>query len=144
MTLEQPKVEQVAPQTVPQAVVTPAMQAGKAKFCTHCGSLIDESAVVCIRCGCSTDENKQPVKKKFNGLAIAGFVLSFFDWLCFLGLIFSIIAMVVINKKDQRGKGLAIAGLVISIIVSVLLIMFIIENGFDSGVQFSSTYFNLW
>ncbi|MBE7088802.1 MAG: zinc-ribbon domain-containing protein [Clostridiales bacterium] len=115
--VEQPQQDAYQPQMQQpdsQVMVTPAMQAGKAKFCTHCGSLIDEHAVVCVKCGCNTDEKNTPVRKKFNGLAIAGFVLSFFDWFCFLGLIFSIIALVVINKKDQRGKGLAIAGIVIS------------------------------
>lgn len=138
-----PVAQQIA-QPAPQQVTTPAMQAGRAKYCTHCGSLIDENAVVCVRCGCNTDANKTPAKKKFNGLAIAGFVLSFFDYFCILGLIFSIIAIVVINKKDQRGKGLAIAGMVISIVITVLLAMTIIENGFGNGVEFTSTYFNLW
>src|SRR3954454_19320869 len=48
-----------------------------------------------------------------NGMAIAGFVCAFF---CTpLGLIFSIIGLNQINQSGQGGKGLAIAGIVISI-----------------------------
>lgn len=56
-----------------------------------------------------------PAAPRNNGMAIAGFVLSFF---CSpLGLIFSAIGLSQINKDpSQGGKGLAIAGLVISIV----------------------------
>ena len=60
--------------------------------------------------------------QKTNGMAIAGFVLSFF---CSpLGLIFSIIGMSQTSKDpSQGGRGLAIAGLVISIVSMVLTIL---------------------
>ncbi len=50
---------------------------------------------------------------KTNGLAIAGFVLSFF--ISLVGLVLSIIALNQINKSNgmQKGKGLAIAGIII-------------------------------
>jgi hypothetical protein len=50
-----------------------------------------------------------------SGMAIAGFVLSFFCAL--LGIIFSAMAISEINQSNgmKTGKGLAIAGLVISI-----------------------------
>jgi hypothetical protein len=52
-----------------------------------------------------------------NGVAIAGFVLSLFPFLSLLGLIFSIIALNGMKKTgNPEGKGLAIAGLVISIV----------------------------
>jgi len=67
------------------------------------------------------------VEKKSNGLGIAGFVLAllatFFGWvpvfgwiLWILGLIFSFICVF------KKPKGLAIAGLVISLIGLILLI----------------------
>ena len=47
-------------------------------------------------------------------MAIAGFVLAF---LCsILGLVFSIIGLNQCNQRNQSGKGLAIAGIVISIL----------------------------
>ena len=54
-----------------------------------------------------------PPPAKTNGLAIAGFVLSFLVSL--VGLILSIIALTQINGSNgtQKGKGLAIAGIII-------------------------------
>jgi hypothetical protein len=60
-----------------------------------------------------------------NGLAIAGFVLGLFSVICcfigplfgILGLIFSIIALVQINREPfHGGKGLAIAGIILSVL----------------------------
>jgi hypothetical protein len=58
--------------------------------------------------------------QRTSGMAIAGFVLSFFCAL--LGLIFSAVAMGEINRSGGTvgGKGLAIAGLVISIVNMIL------------------------
>lgn len=59
-----------------------------------------------------------------NGFAVTGLVCSLLSWICccclplnLLGLIFSIIALVQINSQDQpkEGRGLAIAGLILSI-----------------------------
>jgi hypothetical protein len=58
---------------------------------------------------------------RFNGWAIAGFVTSLF--IGPLGLIFSIIALGQINRTGQRGRGFAIAGLVIGIISTVWLLL---------------------
>ena len=65
--------------------------------------------------------------KKTNGFAIAGFVISIVSIFCcgipsWLGLVFSIIGLVNANKSEGEGKGLAIAGIVISAILLVLLI----------------------
>lgn len=70
-------------------------------------------------------ENSAP-RKKFSGKGIAGFVLSLVGLFIFgipcgiLGVVFSSIAMKETKTKNLRGKGLAIAGLVISIIDIVL------------------------
>jgi hypothetical protein len=67
-----------------------------------------------------------PPEAKWNGLSIAGFVLSFFIYP--LGLILSVIALVQINKSHEKSKGLAIAGTVLGaantlfIIVAFLLV----------------------
>ena len=56
--------------------------------------------------------------RKTNPLAIAGFATSFLAcclWFLPVGLVLSIVALVQINKDpSQGGKGLAIAGIVIS------------------------------
>jgi hypothetical protein len=56
--------------------------------------------------------------QKTNGLAIAGFVLSFFSTV--IGLILSIIALVQVKKTGEKGKGLAIAGIIISSVMTVV------------------------
>ena len=61
--------------------------------------------------------NPYPQPKKTNGMAIAGFVLSFVCGI--LGLIFSAVALSQIGKTGEGGKGLATAGLVISIVSMV-------------------------
>ena len=63
-----------------------------------------------------------------NGMAIAGFVLSFFCGL--LGLILSIVAIGQINGSmgKQSGKGLAIAGVVIASVNILLGIVITIAN----------------
>lgn len=59
-------------------------------------------------------------QQRTSGMAIAGFVLSFFCGL--LGLIFSAVAMSQIKKSNGalKGNGLAIAGLVISIVAILI------------------------
>jgi hypothetical protein len=49
-----------------------------------------------------------------NGFAIASLVLAFFCSI--LGLIFGIVALNQIKKRPQGGRGLAIAGIVISVL----------------------------
>ena len=55
-----------------------------------------------------------PARSGTNGMASAGFVLSFFCSI--LGLIFSIIGLNQAKRRYQGGQGLAIAGIVISVI----------------------------
>ena len=64
--------------------------------------------------------NLQPAgPRKTNGMAVTGFVLSFFCGI--LGIIFSAIGMAQTSKDpNQGGRGLAIAGLVISIVSMVI------------------------
>ena len=61
---------------------------------------------------------------KTNGMAIAGFVCSLVGCLWPLGLIFSIVGMNQTSKDpSQGGRGLAIAGLIISIICAVATVI---------------------
>src|SRR5262245_48025814 len=60
-----------------------------------------------------------------NAMAVASLVCSLFGWVClfigaFLGVIFGFIALSQIKRSGQRGRGLAIAGIVIG---SVLLVL---------------------
>lgn len=69
---------------------------------------------------------------KTNGFAIAGFVLGIcsilFGWICcfnitsVLGIVFSVIGLCQTSGKKGSGKGLAVAGLVLSILSILLLV----------------------
>ena len=85
----------------------------------------------------------QPVKSepavKTNGFCQAGFVLSLIGlFVCgitsLFGLIFSIVGLITAGKKKQDGKGKAIAGIVMSVIMLIavtLVIVFINSNSFS-------------
>jgi hypothetical protein len=61
---------------------------------------------------------------KTNGMAIAGFVTSFFFPI--VGIVLSAIALGQINRRGGRGKGLATAGLVIGIVTVMLILLLFI------------------
>ena len=65
--------------------------------------------------------NKDFKQKPTNGMAIAGFVCSFFFQI--LGLIFSIIGLCQIKNSGENGRGLAIAGIIISSVVTFFTIL---------------------
>jgi len=60
---------------------------------------------------------KKETKKQFNIFAVIGFVMSFLGWFSILGMAFCIVGIIEAKRKNQRGRGLAIAGLIIGIIV---------------------------
>lgn len=71
-----------------------------------------------------------PARRGTNGIAIAGFVLAFFANV--LGLILSIVGLVQARKRDQGGRGLAIAGIIISslsILATVGAVVFALNSG---------------
>lgn len=115
-------------------------------FCKNCGKEIDDNAIVCPNCGVATENmNKEaaataePAAKKVNVCAILSLVFSvlafvgiwIFGWLFYLGapaaLALSIVGLV-FSKKLNNGKGLAIAGLAITIfdVVFFLIFLFVI------------------
>ena len=72
----------------------------------------------------------QPVNPpvKNNGLCTAGFVLSLIGMFTvgltsFFGLIFSVIGLIVSGKKKEGGKGKAIAGIIMSVIMLAFLVV---------------------
>jgi hypothetical protein len=79
----------------------------------------------------ATEPYRRPRSHSNNGMAITGFVLSILSVPCcgvgvlgVLGLIFSIIGLVQLrNRSTQTGKGLAIAGIIISVLTLLLMII---------------------
>ena len=109
--------------------------------CPHCNANLEEGATFCLNCGAQLDAAAPaaeaapaaapaaPAKKKVNGLAVAGFVISLVGMFCFgivcgiLSVIFCAIALKQIPAKNQGGKGLAVAGLIIGILDLALLVV---------------------
>lgn len=89
-------------------------------YCRNCGKKIDEKAYVCPHCGVltgvtdETQRRQQQTEKKSNVFAIAGFILSFF--VAIAGLVLSIIGCSKSKELNGEGKGLSIAGIIISAI----------------------------
>ncbi len=95
--------------------------------CWFCNNEINEGDSYCPRCGRAQQPQSVytavPVRMETNGYAVAGFILAFF--IPILGLIFSVIGRLKAKKTDT-GKGLAIAGIIISI-VEIALAMLLSE-----------------
>lgn len=77
----------------------------------------------------ANENNVNLSQKKSNGIGTAGFVLSlialFFGWVPFLGWVIWVLGLVFSSVGMFRSpKGLSIAGLVISLIGIVFLILF--------------------
>ncbi len=88
-------------------------------YCKNCGNEIDENAVVCPKCGAPTA--KPSYEKQTNTIAIVGFILSFF--IAIAGLICSIIGYKKSRELDGKGKGFALAGIIISAAEIVLTVI---------------------
>lgn len=102
-------------------------------YCSKCGAPIDDNATFCPNCGSSTSPaaaqpynytQPQPAPQtKSNGCAIAGFILAFFMPL--IGFILSIVGISKAKECGGDGKGLAIAGLVLSLLDIIVYIIII-------------------
>lgn len=100
-------------------------------YCSNCGAQIDDQSKFCDLCGAPVGvkadsqissvtqpeiSNKVDQEKKpFSGFCIAGFILPFLFFGA-IGLPLSILGVVDCNKNGKRGKGLGIAGIVLSIL----------------------------
>ncbi|MBQ7949248.1 MAG: zinc ribbon domain-containing protein [Clostridia bacterium] len=92
-------------------------------FCTNCGKEIPDNAVVCTACGCLVNGERAvsyctQEQQQGNGMAIAGFVCSFFVPL--LGWIFGGIGLSRSAKRNGKGKAFSIAALAIASVGFVL------------------------
>lgn len=113
-----------------------------AKFCENCGAELKENSEVCLECGKyvskkGNDGNINDIDAN-NKLALAGFIVSMVSLLInFAGLvgltgaILSGIGLAQVSKGDGKGKGLAIAGLIVGIF-SVLYGIYSIMNLADT------------
>lgn len=109
------------------------------KFCTNCGNEIPEGGDICLKCGKMVNgQNNNNKNNKVNTLGIVSLILSIIGFLTIFivigvffglaGLILSIISLVN-AKKNNNGKGFAVAGLVISIITIIISIIYFLVIG---------------
>ncbi len=91
------------------------------KYCTRCGTEMNDSATVCPTCGypvagsgATTDDTIRTsgYEKGWNVMCIVGFILSFF--VAIAGLICSILGRRQAIQSGEKGKDLATAGIVLS------------------------------
>ncbi|MGN8050866.1 DUF4190 domain-containing protein [Curtobacterium sp. 22159] len=83
---------------------------------------------------------QQPADQRFSVLAIVGFVLAFVVNIA--GLVVSIIALVQVRKTGERGRGLALAGIIISalsLILGVVSIIILVAAAANAP-SYSGTY----
>ncbi|MFD4634941.1 DUF4190 domain-containing protein [Streptomyces sp. NPDC058284] len=70
-----------------------------------------------------------------NGFAIASLVLGILCFLPGVGLVFGLVALAQIKKKGERGKGLAIAGSIVSVVGLLLLVLTVATGGARDFVE---------
>lgn len=92
--------------------------AGGAAFCGNCGTSMNSSVQ-------QPSPQPQPMYARppiqntgTSGLAIGGFIAAFF--VPFVGVILGGVALSSISKTGQKGRGLAIAAIVIGLLISVI------------------------
>ena len=100
-------------------------------YCSNCGAQIDDQSRFCDLCGTPVEvQTETPAvpasqpeesakanqeKQPFSGFCIAGFIMPFLFFGA-IGLPLSIIGVFDCKKNGKRGKGLGIAGIVLSIL----------------------------
>lgn len=81
--------------------------------------------------------NSSPAKaQKVNTLSVIGLIMAFF--IPIVGFICSIIGLNQTKKKNEKGRGLAIAGIVISVVVALLQILTLVAIVSSSSITLTS------
>lgn len=118
------------------------------KFCTHCGSQLDDNAVICPHCGCPTElyyagGNRSPKPRVYSPLSIVGFVLAFIVPLA--GLICSIISFNSAKSDNNvRCKQFSKSGIIISAVFLGLEVAATIWNIVFTILNYGLEYVNFW
>ena len=103
-------------------------------YCKTCGKEINDNAVICPHCGCSTKHEPDGIKSdsadKNNLMSLLGFILSLVSFVLYflvvvsiIGLIFSIIGLIQCNQRGERLKGLAITGIILSSVSVIFMVL---------------------
>lgn len=94
------------------------------KYCSKCGSLIHDEAIVCPKCGCETalGRARRLTQNGSSGcflLGVLAIILGLFGG--FPGLPFGIACIV--TDKDKKYTALGVIGIIISSICLIVLIL---------------------
>ena len=112
------------------------------KYCTNCGTKMNETDRFCSNCGADSNSGDSSVQnnnvvqggtKKTNGLAVTSFVCSMVGIVVF-GLVMGILAIcfgaVGLSRTkyfpEESGKGFAVTGIVVGIIEVIIMILYIV------------------
>ncbi len=125
-------------------------------FCTNCGKRVDGAieTPTGVESSNTNTENKveqpvqqteQPVQQteqptaantaKYNGVVISGFVIAIISIFIFsivlgpIAAVLSAIGLKQVNETNEKGKGLAIAGIIIGIAVIIIMVI-----GYATGI----------
>ncbi len=117
-----------------------------AKFCTNCGKKTEEGEEYCAFCGQNLsnkpniDNTPNPVKvNKNNDLAIIGLIFSI-AVSSIVGIIMCAISLSQIKKTGEKGKEIAIVGIVIGALRIAFIILWFIFVIFMSITDYDSYY----
>ena len=89
-------------------------------FCKNCGKEVNNNAIICPHCGVQVGAMKSNESGE-NTIAIVGFVLSFI--IAIAGLICSVVGYRKAVTEGAPHKGLALAGIIISVASMALVII---------------------
>lgn len=117
------------------------------KFCTNCGNEINENAVVCVKCGVSTNNNvKTNEKIKGNGLGIASLVLGIFAILNSLGALLLTSCLLLAGEyfiiEEKIVFGILFYMFPIVLFIIGLVLGFVSRNKIKNGVNLTGLLLN--
>lgn len=84
------------------------------KYCSHCGTELEDEAVVCVKCGCSAGASKNKVLEDPNESTLLYGVLGFFVPLA------GLILFLLWNESYPRRAKTAGKGALISVIIGTV------------------------
>lgn len=103
-------------------------------FCKNCGAEIIEGSNFCLNCGTSVASGEN--RNKFNTLSTVGLIvaaisllLNFWGLVGIAAVILSSIGLIQINRTGEKGKGIAITGILLgafSIIYGFTMILLMV------------------
>lgn len=127
--------------------------------CTKCGAPLPENAAFCANCGaeCQPPVQAQPVQTQYvyaqppvqqnnsrYGMAIAAMVLGIVSaCTCWVGVPLAIVGLIlgILGLKTPKGKGMAIAGIVISAVVLAIWLTLLLIGLFAVGAAHDFPYY---